>query len=79
MTRPLHRKMLNRVSTGLSQSHIAWVTDVMKRMQTVKAGMTRSELLGRPRDSQGRVIHTEGGQDTIIKISGPYLAFSVMD
>jgi hypothetical protein len=86
--------------------------DAINRMQTVKVGMTRSELLtvftteggistdlqrtyvsrdcpyfkvdvefeaiGR-RDSQGRVIRAEGGQDTIIRMSRPYLALRVMD
>jgi hypothetical protein len=106
------RATTSQSQTQGSQSHIAWVTDVMKRMQTVKVGMTRSELLtvftteggistdlqrtfvsrdcpyfkvdvefeavGR-RDSHGRVIRAEGGQDTIIKISRVYLADRVMD
>jgi len=33
--------------------HTAWVADVLKRMQTVKPGMTRAELL--------KVFGTEGG------------------
>lgn len=100
--------------TESSQSHTAWVADVLKRMQTVKVGMTRSELLtvftteggiytdlqrtfvsrdcpyfkvdvefeavGRPsRDSQGRVTLVEGSRDKIVKISRPYLRFSVLD
>jgi hypothetical protein len=107
------RATTSQSQTQLPQNHIAWVTDVMKRMQTVKVGMTRSELLAvftteggiytdvqrtfvsrdcpyfkvdvefeavdRLRDSQGRVIHVEGNRDTIIRISRPYLAFSVMD
>ena len=94
--------------------HIAWVADSLKHMQTIKAGMTRTELLvvfttegglstplrrtfvsrdcpyfkvdvefeavGRPdRDRDGRVTMVEGDQDGIIKISRPYLQFSVID
>lgn len=99
--------------TELSRSHIAWVAAALNRMQTVKVGMTRGELLAvfttegglstdlqrtyvskdcplfkvdvefeavdRPRDSQGRVIRGEGSRDTIVRISRPYLASSVMD
>ena len=39
-----------------SQSHIAWVTDALIRMQTIKPGMTRSDLL--------KVFTTEGGIST---------------
>ena len=108
------RATTSQAQTELSQSHTAWVADALKRMQTVKVGMTRSELLtvftteggiytdlqrtfvgrdcpyfkvdvefeavGRPsRDSQGRVTLVEGSRDTVIKISRPYLQFSVMD
>src|SRR5215207_5338898 len=38
------------------QSHIAWVTDALIRMQTIKPGMTRSDLL--------KVFTTEGGLST---------------
>ncbi len=38
------------------------------------------EAVGRPsRDSQGRVTLVEGSRDKIIKISRPYLQFSVLD
>ena len=108
------RAATNQAQTESSPSHTAWVADVLKRMQTVKVGMTRSELLtvftteggistdlqrtfvsrdcpyfkvdvefeavGRPsRDSQGRVTLVEGSRDTIIRISRPYLQFSVLD
>ena len=94
--------------------YVAWVAQTLKRMQTVKVGMTRAELMrvftteggistplqrvfvsrdcpyfkvevrfravGRPeRDSNGRVIMIEGGEDEIIEISRPYLQFSVID
>ena len=36
-----------------SQTHIAWVTEALKRMQTIKSGMTRKTLL--------TVFTTEGG------------------
>jgi hypothetical protein len=96
------------------EDHVAWVAEGLKRMQTIKPGMTRTELLvvfttegglftalrrtfvsrdcpyfkvdvefeavGRSsRDSDGRVTMIEGVQDRIIKISRPYLQFSVMD
>jgi len=97
-----------------SQVHVEWVAEVLKRMQTVKPGMTRRTLLtvfttqgglftgvqrtfvsrdcpyfkvdvefqavGRPnRDENGRVTLVEGNEDIIVKISTPYLQFSVMD
>ena len=38
------------------------------------------EAVGRPdRDTDGRVTMVEGAQDRIIKISRPYLQFSVID
>ena len=39
-----------------SSAHLAWVTEVLKRMQTIKPGMTRKILL--------RVFTTEGGLST---------------
>jgi hypothetical protein len=36
-----------------SKAHLAWVAEVLKRMQTIKPGMTRNTLL--------RVFTTEGG------------------
>jgi hypothetical protein len=39
-----------------SQVHLAWVAEVLKRMQTIKPGMTRKALL--------RVFTTEGGLAT---------------
>lgn len=97
-----------------SQVHVAWVAEVLKRMQTIKPGMTRKTLLtaftsegglstglqrtfvsrdcpyfkidvefqavGRPnRDENGRVTLVEGKEDIILKVSTPYLQFSVMD
>jgi hypothetical protein len=93
---------------------VAWVAEVLKRMQTIKPGMTRQTLLtafttegglstglqrtfvsrdcpyfkvdvefqavGRPnRDENGRVTLVEGDEDIILKLSTPYLQFSVMD
>jgi hypothetical protein len=93
---------------------VNWVTQALKRMQTIKPGMTREALLtvlttegglstglqrtfvsrncpyfkvdvefkavGRPdRDSDGRVTLVEGSQDIIVKISQPYLQFSILD
>jgi Tfp pilus assembly protein PilV len=39
-----------------AQSHIAWVAEALMRMQTIKPGMTRSDLL--------KVFTTEGGLST---------------
>jgi hypothetical protein len=39
-----------------SQSYLAWVTDVLTRMRTIKPGMTRNDLL--------KVFTSEGGLST---------------
>ena len=39
-----------------SQSHVDWVAEVLKRMQTIKPGITRKALL--------TVFRTEGGLST---------------
>ena len=39
-----------------SQSHVAWVADTLKRMQSINTGMTRKDVL--------RVFTTEGGLST---------------
>lgn len=94
--------------------HVPWVADTLKRMQTIKQGMSRTDLLkvftteggtftalqrtfvsrdcpyfkvdvefeavGRPsRDADGRVTQVEGRDDRIVKISRPYLQFSIID
>ena len=99
---------------AFDNDHTAWVAESLKRMQTIKPGMTRTDLLkvfttegglstglqrtfvsqdcpyfkvdvefeavGRPsRDANGRVTLLEGGQDIIVKISRPYLQFSIVD
>ena len=100
--------------TETSQDHVTWVAEALKRIQTVKPGMTRDALLkvfttegglstglhqtfvsrdcpyfkvdvdfravGRPdRDRDGRVTLVEDDQDVIVKISQPYLQFSIKD
>lgn len=95
-------------------THRTWVADALKRMQTIKPGMTREALLtvfgtegglstplqrtfvsrdcqyfkvdvefkavDRPeRDGDGRLSLVEGIHDRIVKISRPYLQFSIMD
>jgi hypothetical protein len=50
------RATTSQAQTQLSQSHTAWVADVLKRMQTVKVGMTRSELLN-SLHYRGRPLH----------------------
>ena len=96
------------------QDHNVWVTHALEKMETIKAGTTRAELLrvftteggrstvlrrtfvsqdcpyfkvdvefdavGRPNhDGQGQVTLAEDGRDIIVKISRPYLQFSIMD
>jgi hypothetical protein len=91
-----------------------WVRDVLAKMETIKPGMTRTELLklfrteggfsnglerrfvsrdcayfkvdvefeavGRPgHDSDGRVTVEEDPRDIIVKISQPYVQFSIAD
>ncbi len=97
-----------------SRDHVAWVGEALKRMETIKPGMSREALLtvfttegglstglqrtyvsrdcpylkvdvefqavGRPeRDIDGRVTIVEDSRDIIIKISRPYLQFSILD
>lgn len=97
-----------------AQDHQVWVTHALEKMETIKPGMTREELLrvfttegglstglhrtfvsmdcsyfkidvdfeavGRPnRDKDGRVTLEEGQRDIIVKISRPYLQFSITD
>ena len=57
-----------------SSAHLAWVTEVLKRMQTIKPGMTRKILL--------RVFTTEGGlstglQRTFVSRDCPYFKIDV--
>ncbi|HLJ47617.1 MAG TPA: hypothetical protein VKU01_16490 [Bryobacteraceae bacterium] len=98
----------------IPRDHVTWVAQALKRMQTIKPGMTREDLLrvfttegglstglqrtfvsrdcpyfkvdvefkavGRPdRDRDGRVTLIEADQDIIVKISQPYLQFSILD
>jgi hypothetical protein len=93
---------------------VTWVAEALKRIQTIKLGMTREDHLkvfttegglstglqrtfvsrdcpyfkvdvefkavGRSnRDDGGRVTLVEGNQDTIVKISRPYLQFNIQD
>jgi len=97
-----------------SEDHVAWVSEVLQRMETIRPNMTREALLtvfktegglstglsrtfvsrdcpffkvdvefqaaGRPdRDDDGRVTAVEDQRDIIVKISRPYLEFSIMD
>jgi hypothetical protein len=97
-----------------ARDHVAWVSQVLQRMEKIKPGMTRADLLtvftieggsytglqrtfvsrdcplfkvdvefhaaGRSeRDRNGRVTLIEGSQDIILKISPPYLQFSIYD
>ena len=97
-----------------AQDHVAWVAEALKRMETIRPGMTRKALLtaftteggistrlrrtyvsrdcplfkvdvefqavGQPdKDEHGRVTLAESGQDIILKISQPYLQFSILD
>jgi hypothetical protein len=56
------------------QAHVAWVTEVLKRMQTIMPGMTREALY--------RVFTTEGGlstglQRTFVSRDCPYFKVDV--
>ena len=97
-----------------SQAHEAWVTHALEKIETIKPGMTREDLLsvfttegglstglhrtfvsrdchyfkvdvefeavGRPnRDEEGRTTLDEDSRDIIVKISRPYLQFSIAD
>ena len=97
-----------------SQDHVTWVAQTLQRMQTIRPGMARGDLLkvftmegglstglqrtfvsrecpyfkvdvefqavGRPdRDEDGRVTMVEDSRDIILKISQPYLQFSIKD
>ena len=96
------------------RAHVAWVAEVLKRMETIHPGMTRETLLtvfttegglstglrrtfvsrdcpyfkvdvefqavGRANpDADGRVTLVEGDEDIVLKVSRPYLQFSIMD
>ena len=57
-----------------SPAHLAWIAEVLKRMQTIKPGMTRKTLL--------RVFTTEGGlstglQRTFVSRDCPYFKIDV--
>jgi hypothetical protein len=63
-----------QVKGTLSSEHLAWVSDVLKQMQSVKPGMTRERLLS--------VFTTEGGlstelQRTYVSKECPYFKVSV--
>jgi hypothetical protein len=45
-----------RAQSAKQQEHMAWVAAALKRMQTIKPGMTRTDLL--------KVFTTEGGLST---------------
>jgi hypothetical protein len=97
-----------------TQDHIAWVTHTLMKMETIKPGMTREDLLKvfktegglstvlrrtfvsqdcpyfkvdvefkavpRPdRDNPAFVTSVEDNRDIIVKVSNPYLQFSIMD
>jgi hypothetical protein len=51
-----HRMMLHARQEPCSQEHREWVAQTLQKMQTVKAGTTRMELL--------QVFRTEGGLST---------------
>ncbi len=97
-----------------TQEHVGWVAEALKRIDTIKPGMTRGALLtvftteggistglqrtyvsrdcpyfkvdvefqavGRPsRDGGGRATLVEDARDIIVKISRPYLQFTIAD
>jgi hypothetical protein len=97
-----------------AQAHEAWVTHALEKMESIKPGMTREDLLrvftaegglstglhrtfvsrdchyfkvdvefnavGRPNlDREGRATLQEDSRDIIVKVSRPYLEFSITD
>jgi hypothetical protein len=90
-------------SPRTDQEHTAWISTALSRMQTIKVGMTRSELMnvfttegGLSTTSQRTYVYRECPYikvdvtfapssreelptDKIVKVSRPYLAWSVMD
>jgi hypothetical protein len=97
-----------------AQANEDWVTNALEKMESIKPGMTREDLVrvfttegglstglhrtfvsrdcpyfkvdvefkavGRPnRDNEGRVTRDEDSRDIIVKLSRPYLQFSVVD
>jgi hypothetical protein len=96
------------------EEHRAWVAEALQKMQTIRPGMTRKDLLevfrtegglstalrrryvsqecpyfkidvefdavGRSnRDEDGSVTLVEDDRDVIVKVSRPYLEFSITD
>lgn len=61
------------LSTGLRRTY------VYRKCPYIKVDV-EFDAVGRPaRDAEGRVTQVEGDRDTIIKISKPYLEWSVID
>jgi hypothetical protein len=110
-TRPTGREA--DLQDGL-QDHDAWVAQTLTQMKTIKAGMTRGQLLeafraeggistvtqrtfvsrdcsyfkvdvefepaaGRKFDKEGRLTNKADDHDVIVKISRPYLEFTMAD
>ena len=108
------RLMRSASQEPCAQEHQAWVTRALEKMENIKPGMTRGDLLtvfttegglstglhrtfvsrdchyfkvdvdfqavGRPnRDADGRVTLYEDRRDIIVKVSRPYLQFSILD
>lgn len=106
--------ILSNANDQAAENHVAWVIEVLTKMQTIVPGLTRDALyqmfttegglstglqrkfvsrdcpcfkvdvefqaVGRPaRDGDGRVTLVEDGRDLILKISRPYIEFSIMD
>jgi hypothetical protein len=96
------------------QEHREWVAQALQKMETIRPGMTRKDLLqvfttegglstrlqrtfvsqecpyfkvdvqfnavGRPnRDPKWRITVDEDNRDIIVRVSRPYLQFSIMD
>lgn len=96
------------------EQHTAWVGEALQKLDTIKPGMTRKQLLtitdtegglstttrrtyvsrecpffkvdvefsvfgGPKHDGEGRLTNREDDRDVIVKVSRPYLQFSIMD
>jgi hypothetical protein len=70
----LYPELASAKGSSVSSDHITWVAHCPRRMETVKAGMTRGQLL--------HVFRTEGGlstriQQTFVSQDCPYFKVDV--
>lgn len=108
------RSARTRLQSGCAGQHTVWVGEALQKLEEIKPGMTRKQLLtitdtegglstttqrtyvsrdcpyfkvdvefsvfgGPKHDSEGRLTNREDDRDVIVKVSRPYLQFSIMD